>query len=373
MNQFRYILEPYKGLNTRFECPVCKKKREFTRYIDTETGQHIGESVGKCNRTNSCGYHYTPKQYFEVHGYPQNNCQERNTIRIPASSIKPVSFIDENLLKRSLCYYNNNNFVIFLDNQFGKSITDELVTRYSIGSSKHWNGATVFWQIDISGKIRTGKIMLYNQETGKRVKQPFNHITWIHSLLRHPDFCCQQCFYGENLLKDNNSPVAIVESEKTAVISSLYLPQFIWLATSGKDGLNSEKCKVLEGRNVVLYPDLHAYEAWDKKASTIPYLKGYKISDLLENGATDSEKKEGLDLADYLIEFPVPKNDNGNIEMECINLMQCYSGEYLSMVNQFNNKRISSVEFNKYNVELSSKLKASNIQIEDFTKHVGSL
>jgi hypothetical protein len=29
-------------------------------------GEHIHPSVGRCNRESNCGYHYTPKQYFQV-------------------------------------------------------------------------------------------------------------------------------------------------------------------------------------------------------------------------------------------------------------------------------------------------------------------
>jgi hypothetical protein len=51
MNEFRYILEPYKGMNTRYHCPVCQQKdRTFVRYIDTETGEHLSPIVGRCNR-----------------------------------------------------------------------------------------------------------------------------------------------------------------------------------------------------------------------------------------------------------------------------------------------------------------------------------
>ena len=35
-------------------------------------------------------------------------------------------------------------------------------------------GSVVFWQIDTLGKVRTGKVMNYNSETGKRS----NGITW---------------------------------------------------------------------------------------------------------------------------------------------------------------------------------------------------
>ena len=36
------------------------------RYIDTENNNaYIADNVGKCNRLDKCGYHYTPRQYFE--------------------------------------------------------------------------------------------------------------------------------------------------------------------------------------------------------------------------------------------------------------------------------------------------------------------
>lgn len=41
--------------------------------------------------------------------------------------------------------------------------------------------------------------------------------------------------FGEHLLQDKvNANVALVESEKTAVICALLLPEYIWLATGGK-------------------------------------------------------------------------------------------------------------------------------------------
>jgi hypothetical protein len=67
MSEHRYILEPYKGMNTRYRCPSCQQKdKTFTLYIDTETGEHIHPTVGRCNRESNCGYHLTPKQYFET-------------------------------------------------------------------------------------------------------------------------------------------------------------------------------------------------------------------------------------------------------------------------------------------------------------------
>ena len=65
MNTYRFTLERYRGISTRYTCPQCGRKHTFTRYIDTENNNnYLSERVGKCNRLDKCGYHYTPKQYF---------------------------------------------------------------------------------------------------------------------------------------------------------------------------------------------------------------------------------------------------------------------------------------------------------------------
>ena len=93
--------------------------------------------------------------------------------------------------------------------------------RYNVGSSKHWTGATVFWQVDISGRIRTGKVMLYNHENGRRIKEPHNYITWVHSLLKKEKFHFRQCLFGEHRLpSDTHRTVALVESRMWTHLSS---------------------------------------------------------------------------------------------------------------------------------------------------------
>ena len=66
MTEYKYILEPYKGMNTRYRCPTFQQRdKTYSLYIDTETGEHIHPTVGRCNRESNCGQHYTPKQYFQ--------------------------------------------------------------------------------------------------------------------------------------------------------------------------------------------------------------------------------------------------------------------------------------------------------------------
>jgi hypothetical protein len=67
----RFILESYNGSRTRHTCLRCGAAHEFSRYIDTENDNaYLDDRVGKCNRTNNCSYHYTPKQYFADNGFP---------------------------------------------------------------------------------------------------------------------------------------------------------------------------------------------------------------------------------------------------------------------------------------------------------------
>jgi hypothetical protein len=305
MSKYRYILEPYRGLNTRHPCPGCKH-REFTRYINTETGQHVNAKVGRCNRQDSCGYHYTPKQYFrdnnisfdETH-MPKDNCQPK----VVTPQRKAVSFIPVEVFKYSLVNHKSNYFIKFLLDLFGVEVTQQLIARYFIGTSNYWEGATVFWQIDIKGRIRTGKIMLYHATTGKRIKEPHSYITWMHTTLIQPEYALKQCLFGEHLLRDNNNPVALVESEKTAIIASVYMPNIIWLAVGSLNNLNAEKCAVLTGRNIILYPDLGAFYKWSQKAKALSNLATFAVSNLLEQTATEAERQQGLDLADYLTKY----------------------------------------------------------------------
>lgn len=301
----RYILEPYKGISSRYQCPQCQKNRIFSRYINTETGEQLPDHIGRCNREVNCGYHYTPKQHFIETG--QSFEGEIKPFKPLKEFIRPeamaVSFIPAEALKGSLRGYENNHFVTYLISLFGEELSGQLISRYFIGSSKHWPGSTVFWQIDAKGRARSGKIMLYSPITGKRVKEPYSHISSVHQVLKLPDTKPPQCFFGEHLLKGNSKPVAIVESEKTAIIASLYLPQFVWLATGGLQNLSPARCHVLAGRMVTLFPDLNAFEKWEVKSSILNSFASLTISDLLEKRACQVEKEQGLDLADYLLRF----------------------------------------------------------------------
>jgi len=300
MKNYKYQLEPYKGSATRYTCPECQKNiKSFTRYIDSITGKYLDPSVGRCNREIECGYHFTPKQYLaeSKSSFDSNKTTLiRKRIDVPK---KPISFTPFDIFKETLTGFDGNYFINFLECFIGTEKTDQIVKRYFLGTSNFPPGSTIFWQIDQFRKIRGGKIILYNSQSGKRVKGEYSHPTWFHSIYRLEDYNLSQCFFGEHLLIDNDKTVAIVESEKTACICSVFKPEIVWLASGGVSQLSSEKCKVLKGRKVILYPDLGAFDKWKKIADK----ENYNISSYLEKIATPEERACGLDLADYLINF----------------------------------------------------------------------
>jgi len=318
----RFILERYRGRSTRLECPQCHQHHCFTRYIDTEGIISFPDYVGRCDHENRCGYHYTPKQYFSDNPdakklLSQNNSPKNikvskmshtQTPKMQESKFEPYYF-DRTLMERTLTHYSDNNFYLFLVKKFGEEATNCMISYYGVGTAKLWQGATVFWQIDIDGRPRDGKIMMYDADTGHRSKKEQYHVNWIHSLMKIDKDRIRQCFFGEHLLgleENRGKKIAIVESEKTAIIASFYLQEYVWIATGGKDGMFSQAdLSVLRGREVVFFPDLGMTDNWRQKAI---YLQrhGIKASvyDYLEKKASEEEKQAGLDIADFLLQHP---------------------------------------------------------------------
>lgn len=332
MNEHRYILQPYKGISSRQTCPHCGHKGEFALYIDTETGQPIHPSVGRCNRDQKCGYHYTPSEYFRDNpaARPKDDWKPsfvpvQKEVPKPQTEFLPSKYIP------TMNQIEQNNLFKFFCSKFGEAKSREVFERYKVGISKHWRNddglSAVFPQIDTIGRLRQIKVIGYNPTTGKRLhkEHPAEKMTskgyvmdtqqdkvWFagKTLLGNYEANLTQCFFGEHLLHGGND-VAIVESEKTAMIASLYMPNTVWLATGGKNGCKwtgREVSKVLQGKRVILYPDLKCLSDWSKNAEQLnTYGLNVKVSKWLEEHASDEDKALGLDIGDYLIREPLPK------------------------------------------------------------------
>ena len=64
-----------------------------------------------------------------------------------------------------------------------------------------------------------------------------------------------QCLFGEHLLtRYPERIVALVEAEKTAVIGAGFIPEYVWLATGGRSGVN-DRVDILKNRKILVFAD----------------------------------------------------------------------------------------------------------------------
>ncbi len=305
-------LETYKGTKSRHTCPQCGKRHEFTRFINTDTGEYLQDNVGICNRSSSCGYRYTAKQYFADNPSGAKFVKTRAgksqqiKMRIPQLETKSFDVISPKHLKATLGNYEQNAFVQFLFDLFPDCAEEiQLVLKmYFVGTYPDYRGNyTCFPSIDRLNRICRAKLIRFNPATGKRLKGEYDTSSLPAKLKLKEDFQYSQVFFGTHLLhRFPSKPIGVVEAEKTAIVASLCFPKFVWLAVGSKQSLKTDKLKRFGMRKIVLYPDADGFKQWQETAQRARlHGQDVKVSNLIERRATDAEKGKGLDLADYLI------------------------------------------------------------------------
>ncbi len=300
-------LETYKGIKSRHTCPLCNSKGVFVRYQD-ERGEYLSNDVGRCNRESKCGYHKKPREHFAEQGIsrqgfkPKKRLQTAYKAQVFTEKPKSFDYIAPEHLHATLSHYDRNAFVQFLLNLF-PDCSEEIqavLKMYFVGTYEDY---TCFPQVDRLNRVCKAKLIRFNRATGKRLKGDFDTSSLVRKLKLKEDFNYKQTFFGEHLLlKYPNKPVAIVEAEKTAVIASICFPEFVWLACNSKTWLKAERLQRFGQRQIILYPDADGFELWTGIATDARRLGStVKVSSLIENHATDEQKANGYDLADYLI------------------------------------------------------------------------
>lgn len=113
-------------------------------------------------------------------------------------------------------------------------------------------GNAVFWYVDQSQRILYDKRIFYCED-GHRDKTFFPGRQF-----RVANGYCGRCYFGA-CLPDDGKRAFICESEKTALLASLYYGGRRFLATGGKGNLREVE------PNMMLVPDLDAREEWEEK------------------------------------------------------------------------------------------------------------
>jgi hypothetical protein len=298
MIQYKYSLD---RTSKKFLCPKCNKKT-FVKYIENETKDYLSDEFGRCDRETNCAYHSRPETEF------------KNTFEAIYTAKPDPSFHDLELREKTVLDNNQNNFITFLKTLYSEEKVYEAVRKYLIGTWSSWKGTTVFWQIDQEEKVRHGKVMMFDLETGKRSKREDGTgvFSTVKCLLKLDGFELIQCLFGLHLIDKNTKIIALVESEKTAVIMSLFKPEYTWLATGSKGGFKYKFLKAIKQYKIVAFPDKSEYSDWSTKAVELNGF-GFNIgvSSFLEN----LDYPDGADLADVYFD-QLKKEEVVNSEVE---------------------------------------------------------
>ena len=330
MVQNNYItLDESRGSHTakKFDCPACHKKKRFVKYYNHDTNEYLPDEFGRCDRQEACGYFVQPwDKIKEILPTATNSKPKYNPQ--PQPTEKPIKQVPRSTVAATLTHYDYNNFFTWLSSIVGVQHAIQAAKKYFIGTAK--NNGTIFWQIDRFMRIRTGQRIIYKSDGHRDKEQPPKR---LFTLADGYD----TCLFGEHLLylEPNTKTIGIVESEKTAVICSIYLPiingkPVTWLASGGANGLTETKIKALAGKEVILCPDFsyHARATWgalpmhkaaNEKGILIPNPNGKPDTDFIPY----SKKIQNIgaivkffdpyphiadssDIADYLIKMLPP-------------------------------------------------------------------
>ncbi|CAA7195875.1 DUF6371 domain-containing protein [Chryseobacterium potabilaquae] len=255
-------------------------------------------------------------------------------IKLKPKFIEPIYF-DFETFRKTLKSYEQNTFIqnLLKRVQFPFS-TDEVtkvVVQYRLGTvTKGYRaGAITFPYIDKADNVRAVQVKQFNEQNNTSATDKLDKIilnglkndnknipNWLSSYIDYgTDNGYFNCLFGEHLLnRFPLNPIALVEAPKTAIYGTLYfgspdIPNnLIWLAVYNESSFNFDKLKVLEGRDIFVFPDLSkdgsTFKRWQEKAkdyeTRLPATR-FIFSDLLEKLADDHQRQQGADLADVLI------------------------------------------------------------------------
>ena len=316
MSSYRYHLS---RSSKKHVCPQCGKRR-FKFYYDTLEARELPD-FGRCDREEGCKYHLHPssvrRDTDEVH------------VKIVHPAVPAFGIIPQQVFDQTLHGYTYNTFINNLIQEAGESQVqriEQLVGLYYLGTvqGSYMTGAISLPFIDTAGRVRAVQEKLFDEH---------NHTiktNWLHSRLKYgythrgeqlPQWLDDyekaakrvSCLFGAHLLPEYPThKVALVEAPKTALYAALALGlpdecDTLWLAVFNLSSLSLDKCISLAGRDVVLFPDVSkdgaAFTKWSTQAEALGKQMTdtrFIVSDLLEQIATEQDREQGTDLADYV-------------------------------------------------------------------------
>lgn len=336
-----------KVKRNKCKCPFHEDKTPSLKFWPSVNGWKCygcgakGTNIDLVMKHEDLSFHDACKWIAERHNisleYEENRHRRKSINHKPSSkNLHKMNSIDNSYLVK--CHGINSSFcrAIVSSGILSQEQLEHAAEVYHLGQTT--DDGVIFWQIDHDHQLRDGKIMFYKPGCHR----DRDHVpSWVSFRLKKEGelpstWKSDYCLFGLHLLglrhdndalryDDDNRIIAIVESEKTAIIcselwdaythtsinpkpSSINHQDVVWLATGGLDALTIESLRPLVGYKVIVFPDtdLHgeAYKKWQSILSEAQKALGqpFYLSNLLELHATEDQKKRKIDIADFIVE-----------------------------------------------------------------------
>jgi hypothetical protein len=298
----RAMFKSISKLSSRYN--EAENNRKFTNALHTNNKVGIASFIYMCRQhgidTNRF-YIKDADDYAQPIATPVNHHQR---------SLTPVA-IQREYVNRSLDRNLRSDFVSFLK----LLVADvdrvvDIVNAYQLGVTK--DGHIIYWYIDKDNIVRMGKVMAYKPD-GHRDKS-VTPLSIPKELSKRGElsvgYTIRQSLFGEHLLNlpaNTDKYIGIVESEKSAIICSICIPDVLWMATGSKCNLQEERLSAIKQRNSILFPDTdkdgEAYRQWLNRSKELNASGWHlKVSDYLKRVVTIEQRLAKIDIADLLID-----------------------------------------------------------------------
>jgi len=312
----------------RSKCPFCGKRGKYSAFMNTETKQLAPVEYGMCS---SCRKAKRPPDNF-IQG--ESAKADDNEIGFFEADTVHINMINQFY---RLAFQVSNNFIEGLEKKFGYERVKQVVNQYKLGSFEEFdsgvNSAVVFPYLFKDTHCCTGKLMWFDEDFHRIKEGRKKYPKFLHNLIYTNDngirydlndyddddniipFKLKLCLFGHHqIINEKKKVICLVESEKTAVIMSIVLPEYIWVASGGKTLIQDYKFLFFAGRKCLAFPDLslddNVYQYWIKKLSYYNKKYDYDIdiidyySEFLQNdiGLINYSKLKGFDIADFVLE-----------------------------------------------------------------------
>lgn len=259
---------------------------------------------------------------YDVPLNPSNSSNPSNT----SNSSNPqtlMTSLPNNLIAQCLGSYSAFCRSLLATGILTEPQLQHAVETYRLGCTK--DDGVIFWQIDLDNQLRDGKVMFYLDDCHRdHSRNP----TWVSFRLMKrgvlsADWRASPCLFGLHLVGLRNDVpalpgqavapiVAVVESEKTAVICSELIPThegrpILWMASGGMSALSVDLLRPLTGHDVILFPDTdvtgQTFKLWSEvaQAASDQLKHPFYVSPMLEQCASADQKGRKIDIADLLV------------------------------------------------------------------------